>query len=262
MLIDLSGRTALITGGSRGIGRAIAERLGRSGADVAIVARRQDVIDETLAELTDTVAGRIVGYPCDVTDSAAVAQCHAAIVDQLGSIDILVNNAGSSQRSPFLEMTREHLAEDFELKVQAAIDWSQRVIPAMRAQRWGRILNIVTTTAKTPPAASAPTTLSRAAGLALIKAMANEFAPDNILVNGIAVGVIRSDQIARAHRAQAPDTPIEEFVAARVRRDGIPLGRIGEAEEVANLACFLASDAAAYITGTAVNIDGGRCAVL
>ena len=74
--------------------------------------------------------------------------------------------------------------------------------------------------------------------------------------------MIRSDQIARAHRAQAPDTPIEEFVAARVRRDGIPLGRIGEAEEVANLACFLASDAAAYITGTAVNIDGGRCAVL
>jgi NAD(P)-dependent dehydrogenase (short-subunit alcohol dehydrogenase family) len=159
-------------------------------------------------------------------------------------------------------MTRGHLTEDFDLKVQAAIRISQLVIPGMQAQRWGRILNIVTTAAKTPSAASAPTTLSRAAGMALIKAMANEFAGDNILVNGIAVGIIRSDQIMRAHRAQAPGTSIEDFVSARVRREGIPLGRIGEAEEVGNLACFLASDAAAYITGTAINIDGGRCAVL
>jgi 3-oxoacyl-[acyl-carrier protein] reductase len=262
MLIDLSGRTALITGGSRGIGRAIAERLGRSGADVAILARRQDQIDQTVSELQDRVAGRIIGLACDVTDSAAVERCLASIEEQIGSVDILVNNAGSSQRSPFLEMTRQHLADDFELKVQAAIRISQLVIPAMQKQRWGRILNIVTITGKTPGPASAPTTLSRAAGMALIKAMANEFAADNILVNGIAVGVIRSDQIVRAHAAQAPDTPIEDFIAARVRRDGIPLGRIGEAEEVGNLACFLASDAAAYITGTSINIDGGRCAVL
>jgi len=262
MLIDLSGRTALITGGSRGIGRAIAERLGRSGADIAILARRQDQIDQTVAELSGVVAGRIVGLACDVTDSSAVESCLATIRNTLGEVDILVNNAGSSQRGPFLEMTRQHLADDFELKVQAAIRISQLVIPAMQKQRWGRILNIVTITGKTPGPASAPTTLSRAAGMALIKAMAHEFAADNILVNGIAVGVIRSDQIVRAHAAQAPDTPLEDFIAARVRKDGIPLGRIGEAEEVGNLACFLASDAAAYITGTSINIDGGRCAVL
>jgi NAD(P)-dependent dehydrogenase (short-subunit alcohol dehydrogenase family) len=262
MLIDLSGRTALVTGGSRGIGRAIAERFARSGADVAIVARRQEVIDETLKALHGQVTGRVEGFSCDVSDPEAIERCHADIVRRLGTVDILVNNAGSSQRSPFLEMTREHLTEDFDLKVQAAIRISQLVIPGMQAQRWGRILNIVTTAAKTPSAASAPTTLSRAAGMALIKAMANEFAGDNILVNGIAVGIIRSDQIMRAHRAQAPGTSIEDFVSARVRREGIPLGRIGEAEEVGNLACFLASDAAAYITGTAINIDGGRCAVL
>jgi NAD(P)-dependent dehydrogenase (short-subunit alcohol dehydrogenase family) len=98
--------------------------------------------------------------------------------------------------------------------------------------------------------------------MALIKAMANEFAADNILVNGIAVGLIRSDQVVRQRAAQAPDLPLEDFVAKRVRENQIPLGRIGEAEEVGNLACFLASDAAAYITGTAINIDGGRCAVL
>jgi NAD(P)-dependent dehydrogenase (short-subunit alcohol dehydrogenase family) len=262
MLIDLSGRTALITGGSRGIGRAIAERLGRSGADVAIVARRQKVLDETVAELSGLVSGRIEGFSCDVMDSEAIERCFAAIIGRLGRVDILVNNAGSSQRSPFLKMTRAHLAEDFDLKVQAAIRFSQLAIPGMQARRWGRILNIVTTTAKTPAAASAPTTLSRAAGMALIKAMANEFAADNILVNGIAVGLIRSDQVVRQRESQAPDTPLEDFVAKRVRDNQIPLGRIGEAEEVANLACFLASDAAAYITGTAVNIDGGRCAVL
>src|SRR5829696_1245059 len=181
MHIDLTGRTALVTGGSRGIGRAIAERLGRSGADVVIVACRADVIEETLAELKPAVTGRIAGYACDVSDPAAIEPVFATISKDTKSIDILINNAGSSARSPFLQMDRALLDADLDLKLHAAIRFSQLVMPHMQGQRWGRILNVVSANAKAPAAASGPTTLSRAAGIAMTKAMAAEFAKDNVL---------------------------------------------------------------------------------
>ena len=262
MQIDLRGRKALVTGGSLGIGRAIAERLGRSGADVVIVARRKDVVDRTVSELAPVVAGRIVGVSCDVTDQAAVDASFAEIERSVGGIDILVNNAGSSNRSPFLDMTRQMLVSDLDLKLHAAVRYAQLAVPHMRKQRWGRILNIVTVTSKAPAAGSLPTTLSRAAGMALIKVLANEFASDNILVNGLCVGVIKSDQWVREHRARFANMPFEDYLAAKARDNNIPLGRLGEAEEVANVACFLSSDAAGYITGTAINIDGGKCPVM
>ena len=262
MQIDLSGRTALVTGGSRGIGRAIAERLGRSGADVIIVARRPDIVDDTIAELTGVVGGRITGYPCDVADPAAIEGVFRIISEKTQGIDILVNNAGSSLRSPFLEMERSALNADLDLKLHAAVRFAQLVIPHMQQQRWGRIINIVSINAKAPAAASAPTTLSRAAGIALTKAMASEFAKDNILVNALCMGVIKSDQWVREHRRFHPDLPFEDYLRLKAKQNNIPLGRLGEAEEVANLACFLASDAGSYITGTAINVDGGRSPVV
>jgi 3-oxoacyl-[acyl-carrier protein] reductase len=262
MHIDLKGRTALVTGGSRGIGRAIAERLGRSGADVAIVARRADMIDQTVSELQGVVAGRIAGYPCDVSDEAALENAFARISADFEGIDVLVNNAGSSLRSPFLQMGRAMLDADLDLKLHAAIRFGQLVIPHMQRQRWGRIINIVSINAKAPAAASAPTTLSRAAGIALTKAMANEFAKDNILVNALCMGLIRSDQWVREHARLHADLPFEDYLQRKARENNIPLGRLGEAEEVANVACFLASDAGSYVTGAAINVDGGRSPVV
>jgi NAD(P)-dependent dehydrogenase (short-subunit alcohol dehydrogenase family) len=262
MHIDLTGRTALVTGGSRGIGRAIAERLGRSGADVLIVARRAEAIDETVAQLRRVVAGRIAGYPCDVSEHASIEQVFTAISESTQGIDILVNNAGSSLRSPFLQMDRAMLNADLDLKLHAAVRFGQLVIPHMQRQRWGRIINIVSVNAKAPAAASAPTTLSRAAGIALTKAMANEFAKDNILVNALCMGLIKSDQWLREHQRLHADMAFEDYLQLKARQNNIPLGRIGEAEEVANIACFLASDAASYITGAAINVDGGRSPVV
>jgi NAD(P)-dependent dehydrogenase (short-subunit alcohol dehydrogenase family) len=262
MHIDIRGRTALVTGGSRGIGRAIAERLGRSGADVIVVARRSDVIEETLSQLRGVVAGRLAGFSCDVADAVAIERVFATIADQVGGIDILVNNAGSSLRSPFLEMQRAALDADLDLKLHAAIRFAQLVIPHMQRQRWGRIINIVSINAKAPAAASAPTTLSRAAGIALTKAMANEFAKDNILVNALCMGLIKSDQWLREHARLHPDMAFDDYLAAKAKQNNIPLGRLGEAEEVANIACFLASDCASYITGAAINVDGGRSPVV
>jgi NAD(P)-dependent dehydrogenase (short-subunit alcohol dehydrogenase family) len=262
MQIDIRGRTALVTGGSRGIGRAIAERLGRSGADVIILARRTDVIDETVAELKGVTAGRIAGYPCDVSDPAAIERVFKTISEDTQGIDILVNNAGSSSRSPFLEIERGLLNADLDLKLHAAVRFGQLVIPHMQRQRWGRIINIVSVNAKAPAAASAPTTLSRAAGIALTKAMANEFAKDNILVNALCMGLIKSDQWVREHSRLHADLSFENYLRLKAKQNNIPLGRLGEAEEVANVACFLASDAGSYITGAAINVDGGRSPVV
>ena len=262
MEIDLTGRTALVTGGSRGIGRAIAERLGRSGADIVILARRSDVIDEAVAELKSVSAGAVVGYPCDVSEEATLERVFAAMPEAMSGIDILVNNAGSSSRSPFLEMSRGLLKADLDLKLHSAIRLSQLVLPHMQRQRWGRILNLVSVNGKAPAAASAPTTLSRAAGIALTKAMANEFAKDNVLVNAICLGIVRSDQWVREHKRLHADTPFEDYLLAKAKQNNIPLGRLGDAEEVANVVCFLASDAGSYVTGAAINVDGGRSPVV
>ena len=132
--------------------------------------------------------------------------------------------------------------------------------PATKARKWGRIINVLNTFAKAPAASSAPTSVSRAAGMALTKVMANEGGEHNILVNAMLVGLIMSDQWVKLHAAKAPNTDFEAF--ARDLAKGVPLGRIGTAEEFANLACFLASEQGSYITGTAINVDGGRSPVV
>jgi len=260
MHIDLTGRTALVTGGSRGIGRAIAERFALSGASVIIVARRQQVVDEAVRDIHEKAGARVAGYACDVADADQIDRTFERIAADFGSgPDILVNNAGTSARRPFDQLELDFLRTDLDLKLVAAVRFSQLCLPHMRKQRWGRIINVVSITGKTPSPGSAPTSLSRAAGIGLTKLMAQELGPDNILVNALCVGLIFSDQLPRMHRLEAPDMPYEEFLAARAK--GIPLGRIGEPEEFANVACFLASDAASYVSGTAINVDGARSPV-
>ena len=125
----------------------------------------------------------------------------------------------------------------------------------MKAQRWGRVINVVNIGAKAPPVGTAPTTMSRAAGITMTKVMSLEFAPHNVLVNALCVGQIMSDQWVGYHQRDNPGMPFEDYVAMRGKP--IPMGRIGQAEEFANVACFLASDAASYVTGVAINVDGG-----
>lgn len=259
MEINLSGKVALVSGGSRGIGKAIAERFGASGADVVLLARRAGVIKATVNELRSKVQGRIVGYPCDVSSSQDVRETFAKISRDVGGIDILVNNAGSSARSPFADLEREAMVSDLDLKLFSAVQLSQLAAVHMRERQWGRIMQVVSIVGKAPLAGTAPTSVSRAAGIAMTKVMASELAPANILVNAICVGYIKSDQWVRWHQQQNPEMDFEDYVKSR--SEGIPLGRLGEAEEVANLACFLASDAASYITGSAINVDGGRSPV-
>lgn len=256
----MDGRVALITGGSRGLGKAMAETFARAGAQVAIVARRPDVLKETSEELTKVSGSRVQGYAGDVGKAADCKAVFDRIVADFGRVDVLVNNAGASVRGPFLGHSDEDWQQDFDLKVMAAIRLARLAIPGMQQRKWGRIINILNIGAKAPKAQGAPTQVSRATGMALTKVLASEFAPDNILVNCLMTGSIVTDQVANRYKKEKPNISFDEFVANVGK--GIPIGRMGTAQEYANMACFLASEAGSYITGTAINVDGGASPVV
>jgi len=259
MQITLEGKGALITGGSRGLGRAMAQKFAESGGDVVISARRPEVLEETKAEIQATATGKVHAAPCDVTDPDQIKEMFAAAAKALGQVDILVNNAGTSSRAPFEDITDEMWEADLNIKLFAAIRTCRLALPPMKERRWGRILNVTTIAAKAPRPESAPTAVTRAAGLSFTKVLAGEAAPYNVLVNALCTGRIITDQVVGRHKRLKPDMPLDDFIAEEGK--SIPLGRMGNAEEYANVACFLASDAASYITGAAVNIDGGMCPI-
>lgn len=254
----MDGRVALITGSSRGLGRAMALEFARSGADVAITARRREVLEQTRAEVESVGSGKVFACAADVGKEQDVERLIGETEKNLGPVDILVNNAGTSRRMPFEEITDALWLEDLELKLFAAIRTARAVFPGMKKRRWGRIINVLNTGAKAPPAGGAPTAVSRAAGMALTKVLAGEGAPHNVLVNAVLVGRIESDQwVQRALKANKPVEQIYEEMS-----DVVPMGRIGTAKEFANVVTLLASDQGSYVTGTAVNIDGGMCPVV
>ncbi len=259
-LLDLSGRTALITGGSRGLGLAIARRFTDAGGGAVLVGRDQGRLDEAVADLGKTAGGRVFGHAADVADAASIAGLCERLTAEGREIDILVNNAGQSNRGPLEEVSDERWQSDLDLKLFAAIRLMRFVVPGMKRRRWGRILNVVSINGKVPTGEGAPTCVTRAAGIALTKVMANEFAAHNILVNALCTGIIMSDQIVKRHRENGGGMPFEDY--ARLEAAPIPLQRIGRAEEYANVALFLASEAGSYLTGTAINIDGGLCKVV
>jgi len=257
MDLGLKGKVVAITGGSDGIGRAAALLFAAEGAKVAICARNKANVDKVVDEIKKA-GGEGLGISADMSKAEDPGKFVEGVVSKFGRIDVLVNNAGSSIRGPFLELTDEQFAGDIELKVYGAMRCSRAAIPYMQKQGGGRIINITTVGAKQPAAQSMPTTISRAAGLALTKALSKEFAPDNILVNTVCIGKIKSGQHER-RRLKTTESP--EVYYAKMGKS-IPLGRVGETVEAANAIVFLASDAASYITGTSINMDGGLSDVL
>jgi 3-oxoacyl-[acyl-carrier protein] reductase len=250
--LGLKGKIAVITGATEGIGRATALQLAREGASVAICARRQEPLDSASAELKKT-GSPVLAMPADMSKSADIERFMKAVVDRFGRVDILVNNAGTSARGKFLELNDDKWSADIELKVFGAIRCTRLAVPHMKKNGGGCIVNITISSAKQPGAESYPTSVSRAAGLALTKALSKEYAADNIRVNTVCIGKIKSGQHERRYTREGRSA---EAYYKETSKD-IPLGRVGEAEEVANVITFLVSDAASYVTGTSVNLDGG-----
>ena len=263
MEVRLDGKVALITGGSLGLGRAMAIRFAEAGASVGITARGEEALASTAAEIRKmSGSNRVATFACDVSNSTSLEEMHKSIKSELGSIDILVNNAGTSQRGPFLGVSDELWQNDLDLKLFAAIRLTRLTIPNMKERKWGRIINVLNIGAKAPPAEGAPTAVSRAAGMALTKALAGEFAKDNILVNALLVGLIDSNQHLLRHQSSNSAGSYESFLEDMASPQNIPLGRVGKAEEFADVACFMASDKASYLSGTALNVDGGKSPVV
>ena len=253
-------RCALITGASKGIGFAAATNFMRAGANVAIVARRPDVLEEARVALAREGKGRLVAIAGDVSKAEDCTRIFAAAEKELGQVDVLVNNAGTHSNGTFEEATDERWQADFDLKLFAAIRLSRAAFPGMKARKWGRIINTLNSGAKWQRLNSAPTSVTRAAGMALTKVLSNEGAAHNVLVNAVLVGFIQTDQWVRGHARENSGRTLDEYLAEMGKR--IPLGRVGTAEEFANMILFLASDAGSYVTGTAINVDGGFCPVV
>lgn len=260
MEVRLNGRTAIITGASKGLGLAMAKEFAASGANVAILARTPDPLVEACAIASQGAAGLVATFQCDVSKVNDIGKTFDDVVKRFGQVDILINNAGISRAMPSEQITDELWQEDLDLKLFAAIRLSRLCWPGMKARKWGRIINVLNTGAKAPRANGAPTAVARAAGMALMKVLAGEGAPHGILVNGMLVGLIDSDQHKRRHQREGSNESYEEFTAKMGAN--VPLGRIGKAQEFAAMACFLCSDQAGFTTGTAINMDGGASPVV
>ena len=224
---------------------------------MAIVARGAEALERTAAALRGAGAEPLV-VQADVSRAAGCARAVSEVVAALGGLDVLVNNAGTSATDEFEAVSDAAWQADFDLKLFAAVRLARLAIPLMQRAGGGRIINITNIGAKQPRARSMPTTVTRAAGLAFTKALSKEYAAQGILVNTICIGLVRAGQHERRAAQRGVDV---ETLYAEMAKD-IPLGRVGDAEEVANVVAFLASAAASYVTGTSVNLDGGTSAVL
>lgn len=242
MKIDLSGKVALVTGSTRGIGRAIAGTLAQCGATVAIVGRDQAKADAVAAE----IGGGAKGFACDISDSAQVQALVEAVEKSLGGCDILVNNAGITKDNLMLRMKDEDWNAVLETNLRSAFIAIRAAQRGMMKKRWGRIINIASVVGLIGNAGQANYAASKAGLIGLSKSVAKELASRNVLCNVVAPGFIRTDMT---------DAMTPEAVAKLSAQ--IPLDRFGTPEDIANAVAFLASDHAAYITGQVLTVDGG-----
>ena len=255
MDLGLQGKVVLVTGGSKGIGLYSALQFVKEGAKVAIAARGEEGLSEAKAMIQNETGIEILTIPANVSVEAECKRIVDETVAHYGQLDIVINNAGTSSANSFEDVEHALWQSDLDLKLFGAIHTSKYAVEYMKKSGKGSIVNLSAVLAKTPPAGSLPTTVSRAAGLALTKAMSNDLGKYNIRVNAVCIGLIRSSQIEARWKNAMPNESWETY--SKEIGKSIPLGRIGDTEEAANAIVFLASDAASYITGTALNIDGG-----
>jgi 3-oxoacyl-[acyl-carrier protein] reductase len=258
MELGLAGRRALVTGGSKGLGRAIAAELLREGAAVFICARHADELEATAAELRGQGPGSaaVTALACDVTDPAQVDAMTEAAVAALGGIDILVNNAGGARPGRFATLTDTDWHEDIEVKLFSQIRCIRAALPQLRRSPAPRVININALYARYPDPAFLASSVNRASCLSLSKALSIELGAEGILVNSVNIGFVETPQWENIHRRRAPEMPAAEFFGQLAKTE-VPLGRFGRADEVAGLVAFLASDRASYIAGASIDVGGG-----
>ena len=265
MDLGLSGKIALVTGGSRGIGAAIALELAREGADVGICARSAGEL-EAMAGRLGALGRRVAAVPADLSSAVGVQSVVDGVVDKLGRVDILVNNVGGAPGpGGFFNLSDADWQAAFDLNLMSAVRFSRALLPGMIERRWGRIINIASTSAREPDIVVVHYNSAKAGLLALSKTLSNAYAKDGVLVNCVSPGLTRTPAVEKSAvkrlREQGEDvsalSPDDAVARYYLPRRPLPIGRIGQPEDLAGIVAFLASERASWITGAYVNVDGG-----
>jgi len=255
MDLGLRGRRAIVTGGSKGLGKAIAGELLAEGAAVAICSRHPAELDEAAAELA-ACGGAVTALPCDVTDAAQVESFMAAAAAALGGADILVNNAGAARPGRFAALTDDDWQADIEVKLFSQVRCTRAALPHLRRSPAPRVININAVYARYPDPVFLASSVNRASCLSLAKALSIELGHEGILVNSVNIGFVVTPQWENIRARRAPGRPAGEFFGQLAAQE-VPLGRFGRADEVAGIVAFLAGDRASYITGASIDVAGG-----
>jgi NAD(P)-dependent dehydrogenase (short-subunit alcohol dehydrogenase family) len=258
MDLQLEGKVIVVTGGTDGLGLALGQLLVAEGARVALCGRDEARLEAAVGGLQDA-GGDVVGVQADVSKADDLARLVSAAVERWSRIDGLVNNAGRSAAKPVAEITDDEWDADLQLKLYAAARLVRLALPYLR-QQGGAIVNVLAVAAKAPGASSGPSSVSRAAGMALTKALSKELGAEGIRVNAVLIGLIESGQWVRT--SERTGRPLDELYAGLATDSHIPLGRIGRADEFADLAAYLLSPRSSFVSGTAINLDGGMSATV
>lgn len=257
MNVDLSGRVAVVSGASAGLGRAIAQGLAEAGADVMMGSRNGDSIRRAAGEIGGTTGRRVLGVAADVSRLEGVDSLLGEAMARFGKINVLVANAGGPPAGSALSLTDAQWEQAFHQNLMSAVWLIRGAVPSMKAQGGGRIITIITSGVKVPIPNLVLSNVFRSGVVALTKTLSLELAPHKILINNLAPGRIHTSRVRQLDEvtARASNRNVEDVERESVA--AIPVGRYGQPREFANLAVFLASEHASYITGTTITIDGG-----
>jgi 3-oxoacyl-[acyl-carrier protein] reductase len=257
MDMGLKNKVALVAASSQGLGREAALFLAKEGAHVVICGRDAERLGATRDEIARETGGQILAVTGDLQKPGDIAKIARAALDRFGTIHILVNNAGGPPPGRYDTLKDENWQTAFDLTLMSAIRLTNEVLPAMRAQKWGRVINLSSVSVRQPIDDLMLSNSLRLAAVGWAKTLSNQVAPDNILVNTICTGWTKTERVGQLLKSRAAAAGSDIAEAERGITSGIPLGRMGEPREIADLVVFLASDRASYITGAAIAIDGG-----
>lgn len=260
MDLGLSGKAAIVGGASRGIGKAVALGLAREGCRVAICARRPDALEASAAEIRESTGGEVLAVPCDMSAAEEIRRFVAAAAEAFGRLDIVVNNAGGPPPGAFESHDEAAWQGALDQNFLSVVRTVREALPHLRRAGGGRIINITSVAVKEPIPGLVLSNAARLAVVGLAKTLSRELGPDGITVNNVCPGLTLTDRMRELYGgiAQAAGRSLEDVLADEAKR--IPLGRLADAEDVAALVVFLASEPARQITGTTIQVDGGSTA--